>query len=154
MTSNPTFAFVTIGTGSYLGSTVHDLTLANSLHKRGFKVVIYWMLEHNPNLVAEGIKQRILCHGNRYHLRRPSEFLDRIVGSLLFFLLPAGLRVDLAQNMPGAIEGLCAKPHSLPLCTIGSRSVARQAIAEICRVRRRHASHDGLWLHRAAGPRG
>ena len=106
MTSNPTFAFVTIGTGSYLGSTVHDLTLANSLHKRGFKVVIYWMLEHNPNLVAEGIKQRILCHGNRYHLRRPSEFLDRIVGSLLFFLLPGGLRVDLAQNMPGAIEGL------------------------------------------------
>jgi hypothetical protein len=78
MTPNPTFAFVTIGNGSYLGSTIRDITLANALHRRGFRVAVYWMLECKPELVAEGIRQRMLCHGTRYQFQRPSEFLDRI----------------------------------------------------------------------------
>lgn len=105
MTPNPVFAFVTIGSGSYLGSTIRDLTLANSLHQRGFRVVIYWMLEHNTELVARGIEQRTLCRGTRYHFRRPSEFLDRVVGPLLFFL-PGSVRANIIQSFPGYVDRL------------------------------------------------
>lgn len=98
MIPNPTFAFVTIGSGSYLGSTVRDLTLANHLHRRGYKVVVYWMLECNPDLVDDGIKQRILCHGTRYQFQRPSEFLDRVIGWLLF-LPPLKFRVKVTQGL-------------------------------------------------------
>jgi len=105
MNSKPTFAIVTIGNGSYLGSTVRDITLANALHRRGFRVAVYWMLECKPDLVADGIRQRMLCHGTRYRFRRPSEFLDRIIGSLLF-LLPVTTRVRLVQNLPVFIDKL------------------------------------------------
>ncbi len=98
MNPNPTFAFVTVGSGSYIGSTVRDLTLANALHRRGFKVVVYWMLECNPNLVADGIPQRMLCHGTRYQFRRPSEFLDRIIGWLLF-RIPLHHRTRFVQRL-------------------------------------------------------
>lgn len=98
MNGNTTFAFVTIGSGSYLGSTVRDLTLANDLHRRGYKVVVYWMLECNPDLVDDGIKQRILCHGTRYQFQRPSEFLDRVIGWLLF-LPPLKFRVKVTQGL-------------------------------------------------------
>jgi hypothetical protein len=105
MTQTPTFAFVTIGSGSYLGSTIRDLTLANALHQRGFKVVIYWMLEHKPELVAHGIEQRILCHGTRYQFKRPSEFLDRVVGPLLF-ALPGRWRANVVQSFPSYVDRL------------------------------------------------
>lgn len=98
MISNPTYAFVTIGSGSYLGSTVRDLTIANHLHRRGYKVVVYWMMECNPDLVDEGIQQRILCHGTRYQFQQPSEFLDKVIGWLLF-LLPLQFRVRITQDV-------------------------------------------------------
>lgn len=98
MRDTPVFAFVTIGSGSYLGSTVRDLTLANHLHRSGYKVVVYWMLECNPEFVDEGIKQRILCHGTRYQFKKPSEFLDRVVGRLLF-MLPLKFRVRITQGI-------------------------------------------------------
>lgn len=98
MISNPTYAFVTIGSGSYLGSTVRDLTIANHLHRRGYKVVVYWMMECNPDLVDEGIQQRILCHGTRYQFQQPSEFLDKVIGWLLF-LLPLQFRVRITQDL-------------------------------------------------------
>ncbi len=98
MISNPTFAFVTIGSGSYLGSTVRDLTIANHLHRRGYKVVVYWMLECNPDFVDKGIKQRILCYGTRYQFQQPSEFLDRVIGWLLF-LPPLKFRVRITQGL-------------------------------------------------------
>jgi len=105
MESNPTFAFVTIGSGSYLGSTVRDLTLANSLHKRGFKVIIYWMLENNAALVAEGVEQRMLCYGTRYQFKRPSQLLDRLLGPMLF-ALPRRVRTAVTQNIPGFVDRL------------------------------------------------
>lgn len=105
MSANPTFAFVTIGSGSYVGSTVRDIILANALHRRGFKVVVYWMMECKPELVADGIRQRMLCYGPRYHFRQPSEILDKIVGPLLF-LFPARERVRIAQGMPGYVDRL------------------------------------------------
>lgn len=104
MNNDTTFAFVTIGSGSYLGSTVRDLTLANHLHRRGYKVVLYWMMECNPELVDSGIRQRMLCYGTRYQFRRPSEFLDRIIGRLLF-LLPLKVRIKVTQDLlPGFVD--------------------------------------------------
>jgi glycosyltransferase involved in cell wall biosynthesis len=117
MNSKPTFAFVTIGSGSYVGSTVRDLILANALHRRGFKVLVYWMMECKPDLVADGIRQRMLCYGPRYHFRRPSEVLDKIIGPLLF-RFPASARVRVAQGMPGyadrLLENLTRCLHETP----------------------------------------
>ncbi|CAN2536638.1 D-inositol-3-phosphate+glycosyltransferase [Methylocapsa aurea] len=105
MTSPPKFAIVTIGSGSYLGSTVHDVTLANSLRRRGYEVVVYWMFEETPELVDEGVEQRMLCHGTRYQFSRPSEIMDRIIGRIAF-RLPRKLRRAVAQGVPGFVENL------------------------------------------------
>lgn len=105
MATNPVFAIVTVGSGSYLGSTVHDLTLANALRDRGYAVNIYWMLEETSELVAPRINQRMLCHGTRYQFARPSEFMDRVVGRLAF-LLPRRIRRAVAQGVPGFVENL------------------------------------------------
>lgn len=105
MAGKPTFAFVTLGNGAYQGSTVRDLTLANRLHRRGFKVVIYWMLERGPGIADPGIEQRLLCRGSRYAFSRPSEFMDRIVGAPAF-LLPQELRVRATQRFNGLVDRL------------------------------------------------
>lgn len=105
VTSRPKFAIVTIGSGSYLGSTVHDATLANALRRRGYEVVVYWMLEETPELLAEGVEQRMLCHGTRYQFSRPSEFMDRVIGRIAF-RLPRKLRRAVAQGVPGFVENL------------------------------------------------
>lgn len=99
------FAIVTMGSGDYLGSTVRDLALANVLHRRGFKVAIYWMMELNEALADPGIEHRMLCHGTRYHFQRPSDFLDRVIGSVLF-LLPKSLRVRIVQGRAGYVDRL------------------------------------------------
>lgn len=103
----PSFAILTMGSGDYLGSTVRDLTLANALRRRGYKVVVYWMLECNKELADPGVEHRMLCHGTRYHFSRPSEFLDRVVGGALF-MLPKRLRVRAIQRRGGYIERLLA----------------------------------------------
>lgn len=117
MTDQPTFAFVTIGSGSYVGSTVRDLILANALHRRGFKVAVYWMMECKPELAADGIKQRMLCYAPRYHFRRPSEILDRVIAPLLF-LFPLHARVRVSQGIPGyadrLLENLTRCLHETP----------------------------------------
>jgi glycosyltransferase involved in cell wall biosynthesis len=105
MQRSPSFAFVTIGSGDYLGSTVRDLAIANVLHRRGFKVTVYWMMESTPELADPGITHRMLCHGSRYHFRRPSEFLDRVLGPILFFF-PKKLRVRLIQGRTGYVDRL------------------------------------------------
>jgi glycosyltransferase involved in cell wall biosynthesis len=98
-------AFLTMGSGDYLGSTVRDLALANALHRRGHKVVIYWMMEINEELADAGIEQHMLCHGTRYHFATPSELLDRVVGRLLF-LLPKRWRVRVVQGRGGYVDRL------------------------------------------------
>ena len=105
MTQTASFAFVTMGSGDFLGSTVRDMALANALHRRGFKVVVYWMMEMNDEMAEPGVRQRVLCHGTRYHFGRPSELLDRVVGSLLF-LLPKKVRVALVQGRSGYVDRL------------------------------------------------
>jgi glycosyltransferase involved in cell wall biosynthesis len=105
MHPTPTFAIVTIGSGDHLGSTIRDLALANALHRRGYKVVIYWMMEINAELADDGIEHRMLCHGTRYHFSTPSGFLDRCVGPLLF-LLPRHVRVRTVQGRIGYVDRL------------------------------------------------
>ena len=105
MSQAPSFAFVTMGSGGFLGSTVRDLALANALHRRGYKVAVYWMMELNEEMADPGIRQRTLCHGSRYHFRRPSQLLDRVLGPLLF-LLPKKWRVRIVQGQAGYVDRL------------------------------------------------
>ncbi|MFC0134713.1 glycosyltransferase family 4 protein [Massilia eurypsychrophila] len=105
MTKTASFAFVTMGSGDFLGSTVRDLALANALHRRGYRVTVYWMMEANEDMVDPGVQQRVLCHGTRYHFAQPSGLLDRVVGSLLF-MLPQRLRVRVVQGSAGYVERL------------------------------------------------
>lgn len=72
------FAFLAFTSGSYEGAIIRDMRLANALHRRGYKVFIYWMMERNPELVDEGIPQFTLCNGMRYHFQRPSAVMDAI----------------------------------------------------------------------------
>jgi len=132
------FAFITMGSGGYLGSTVRDLALANALHRRGFKVVVYWMMELNEDMVDAGIKQRTLCRGTRYHFQRPSEFLDRVVGPPLF-LLPKNLRVQLVQGRIGYVDRLVANLiHSLYAQPIADRALVQRLIGFIARDKITH----------------
>ena len=136
MSANPTFAFVTIGSGSYLGSTVRDLTIANVLHRRGYKVVIYWMMEWQRELADPGIPQRLLCYGTRYQFRRPSGLLDRPLGSLLF-LLPTRWRVRIAQGLSGYVDRLLGNlMHALHATPDADRSLASRL--------RRYLAQDGV----------
>lgn len=105
MQRSQSFAFVTMGSGDYLGSTVRDLALANALHRRGYKVTVYWMMEWNKELADPGIEQRMLCYGTRYHFQQPSEFLDRVIGPLLF-LLPKSVRLRIIQGRSGYVDRL------------------------------------------------
>lgn len=105
MSTAPTFAFVTMGSGDFLGATVRDLALANALYRRGYKVAVYWMMETNEEMADPGITQRVLCHGTRYHFRQPSWLLDTVLGSLLF-LLPKSLRVRVVQGRSGYVDRL------------------------------------------------
>ncbi len=108
MSANRTFAFVTIGSGS---CRVHRARPhpRHSLRGRGFKVAVHGMTECKPELVADGIRQRMLCHGLHYHFRQPSEILDKNVGPLLF-LFHARERVRVAQGVPGYVDGLLENP--------------------------------------------
>jgi glycosyltransferase involved in cell wall biosynthesis len=126
MNPEPSFAFVTMGSGDFLGSTVRDLALANALHRRGYRVVVYWMMEINAELVDPGIEQRMLCHGTRYHFARPSALLDRALGGLLF-LLPKPFRVRVVQGRSGYVDRLLANlVNSLYGHPDGDRSLARR----------------------------
>ena len=58
--SGPVFGFLVFSDGSFSGAVIRDISLANSLHQRGYGVVIYWLLSCNRNLVSAGIRQRIL----------------------------------------------------------------------------------------------
>lgn len=102
--SRPVFAFATLTSGAREGAIVHDMRVANELHRRGYKVVVYWMMERNPGLLVPDIAQRMLIGGLRYSLIRPSGFfegLGRIVD-----LAPDLTRQRLARLHPGLIPRL------------------------------------------------
>jgi glycosyltransferase involved in cell wall biosynthesis len=85
------------------------------LHRRGFKVFVYWMLERNEELVDNGITQRVLCNAMRWQFRRPSAAMDLLGRSMN--RLPAYMRRNsfrlfptfwLDMLMSNFISALCA----------------------------------------------
>ncbi|HSI37435.1 MAG TPA: glycosyltransferase family 4 protein [Tepidisphaeraceae bacterium] len=72
----PVFAFLAFTSGSFEGAIIRDMRLANDLHRRGFKVHVYWMMERNPELVDKGIPQTWLVRGLRYQFKKPSGLMD------------------------------------------------------------------------------
>src|SRR5438093_13458020 len=74
----PVFGFLAVTSGSHEGAIIHHARLANALHRRGFKVVVYWLLERNPDLFDPGIKQRAVMRALRYYPGRPSPFWEAL----------------------------------------------------------------------------
>ncbi len=109
---SPVFGFLAFTSGSFEGAIIRDMRLANELHRRGFKVVVYWMMERNSELVNEGITQRMLINGMRYQLRRPSAIFERLGRILSVF--PARLRREFMQRHPNYVDRLMGNyVHSL-----------------------------------------
>jgi glycosyltransferase involved in cell wall biosynthesis len=100
--AKPVFGFLAFTSGSFEGAIIRDMRLANELHRRGHKVVIYWMMERNRELVDPGIPQRMLCCGIRYELEKPSGLLDRL--GRIFFFLPPRMRREYTQRHPGSVD--------------------------------------------------
>src|SRR5947209_2667143 len=98
------FAFLAFTSGSYEGAIIRDMRLANALHRRGFKVVIYWMMERNPELVDKGIRQRTFCNGMRFQFARPNGILDRL-GRMLR-IMPADRRRRFMQEHQNYVNRL------------------------------------------------
>jgi glycosyltransferase involved in cell wall biosynthesis len=94
----PVFAFVAVTSGSFEGAIIRDMRLANELHRRGYRVVVYWVLQQNRALVDDGIPQRVLCSALRYGGTRPSA-LGALLGRL-FDRLPAQRRIKALQTWP------------------------------------------------------
>jgi glycosyltransferase involved in cell wall biosynthesis len=86
----PRFAFLAFTSGSYEGAIIRDMRLANDLHRRGFAVHVYWMMERNPELVDRGVPQSVLARGTRYRFRRPSRVADEY--GRIFGVVPAKRR--------------------------------------------------------------
>jgi glycosyltransferase involved in cell wall biosynthesis len=94
----PVFGFLAVTSGSFEGAIIRDMRLANELHRRGFRVVVYWVLQRNPALVDPGIQQRVLCSALRYGRPRPTR-LGALAGRL-FDRLPAHRRIQVLQTWP------------------------------------------------------
>jgi glycosyltransferase involved in cell wall biosynthesis len=101
---SPVFAFLAFTSGSYEGAIIRDMRLANALHHRGYKVVIYWMMERNPELVDDGIRQYTFCQGMRFQFTRPSGLMDRL-GRLLR-IIAADRRRRFMQQHPNYVNRL------------------------------------------------
>lgn len=102
--SAPIFGFLAFTSGSYEGAIIRDMRLANELHRRGYKVVVYWMMERNSELVAEGIPQRVICSGMRYQFKRPSGLMDRV--GRMFRIVPPARRRRFMQEHPDYVNRL------------------------------------------------
>src|SRR5688572_22799043 len=102
--AEPVFGFVAFTSGSFEGAIIRDMRLANALHRRGYKVVVYWMMERNAELVDDGITQRMLCRGPRYQFRKPSGVFDAVGGALRVF--PAKTRREFMQKHPEYVDRL------------------------------------------------
>jgi glycosyltransferase involved in cell wall biosynthesis len=104
MTAQPVFGFLAATSGSFEGAIIRDMRLANALHRRGYRVVVYWMVQQNRTLVDAGIRQRVLCRALRYARRRPT-FVGEVAGTL-FDLLPSERRVAILQTKQGLARRL------------------------------------------------
>lgn len=100
----PVFGFLAFTSGSYEGAIIRDMRLANALHRCGYKVVIYWMMERNAELVDKGIPQRVLCNGMRFQFQKPSNLMDRL--GRMTGILAAQRRRRFMQEHPNYVNRL------------------------------------------------
>jgi glycosyltransferase involved in cell wall biosynthesis len=103
--TEPVFGFLAFTGGAYEGAIVRDMRLANSLHRRGYRVVIYWVMETNRKLVDPGIRQRYFLRGGRYSLRRPRGFME-LLGRGVSSLYARKRRQRFMQQHPKMVSSL------------------------------------------------
>lgn len=99
---DPVFAFLAFTSGSFEGAIIRDMRLANALHRRGHRVVVYWMMERNAELLDRGIEQRVLCTGMRWYFKKPSTALDWF--GRAFYVLPPESRRVFMQHHPDFVD--------------------------------------------------
>jgi hypothetical protein len=104
-TPPPVFAFLAFTSGSYEGAIIRDMRLANALHRRGYRVIVYWMMEQNRKLLDAGIPQRVLCNGMRYQFTRPSAFMETL-GRMVRPLMPEERRRRFVLQHPDYLNRL------------------------------------------------
>jgi glycosyltransferase involved in cell wall biosynthesis len=126
--NEPVFAFLAFTSGSFEGAIIRDMRLANALHRRGYRVHVYWMMETNKSLVEPGIPQSVLATGLRYYSRKPSGFFDKF-GKLGRFV-PQQRRRRTLQQSPKLVDRLLSNfVHAI--CDGDDRFSAR--IEQACR---------------------
>jgi glycosyltransferase involved in cell wall biosynthesis len=103
--SDPVFGFLAFTSGSFEGAIIRDMRLANALHRRGYAVRVYWMMERNPELVDAGIPQSHLATGLRYYAERPGRVMD-LAGRVAAKLWDAKRRRRFTQERPELVARL------------------------------------------------
>lgn len=103
--SRPTvFGFVFLG-GSVNGAQILEVRLANELHRRGFPVHAWWIVDKpDRSPLTPGIPERWLFHSFRYATGRISGVLDAI-GKLTGTVLGERYRSVLSQRIPWVVAG-------------------------------------------------
>jgi glycosyltransferase involved in cell wall biosynthesis len=102
MPQQPVFGFLAFTSGNYEGAIVRDMRLANELHRRGFPVFVYWMMERNRELVDKAIVKRTLVRGTRYQFRHPSAIFDKL--GIAFRMYPQQRRRRFIQQHPAYVN--------------------------------------------------
>lgn len=101
---SPVLGFMLLG-GSVNGAQVRDIRLANELHRRGFPVHVWWIVDRPKDSPLDaGIPQKWLCHSFRYATGRVSGVLETI-GRLSWRILSDRARSSLAQRIPWLVAG-------------------------------------------------
>src|ERR1700743_488692 len=96
---SPVFGFVFLG-GSVNGAQILEVRLANELHRRGFPVHVWWVVDRpDRSTLAAGISERWLFHTFRYATGRTSGMLDAL-GRLTTSLVKERWRNVLSQRIP------------------------------------------------------
>lgn len=119
MADQPVLAFLAFTSGSYEGAILRDMRLANAMHRRGYRVVVYWIMERSSDLLDPGIGQRTLSSGMRFQFRRPSELFDRL-GRVLRSLWPAWRRRRFMQQHPDWVQKLAHNFVGTICCEAGT----------------------------------
>ncbi len=102
--SAPVFGFLLLG-GTLNGAQIHDIRLANELHRRGYRVCIWWVVERPwSSPLDPGIEERFLFHSFRYASGRISPFLDQL-GKFSCWLLSDKVRSTISQKIPWCVSG-------------------------------------------------
>jgi glycosyltransferase involved in cell wall biosynthesis len=77
-----TIALLSVGSSGYGGATIRDARLARALRRRGYRVVVYWMLGDAARTLGPGVESRFLCSSARYLTARPLNTTDFVLRHL------------------------------------------------------------------------